>query len=220
MATALITGSSRGIGLELCRKLAERGDSVIATCRDASPELRALGVRIEEHVDVADEASVRALATRLDVPRIDLLVLNAGISNIDLIFNLDVQAVRRQLEVNALGAVIVTAALLDRLGEGSKIAIITSRMGSIGGNEGGGLYGYRMSKAALNAAGRSLSLDLKPRGIAVVLLHPGYVATALNHFSGNLTTEQSATGLIARIDELTLESTGRFIDHQGEALPW
>jgi len=217
---ALVTGSSRGIGLELCRQLAARGDSVIATCRAATEELRRLPVRVEEGVDVADEASVRELAGRLDVPSIELLVLNAGISNIDLIFNLDVRKVRHQIEVNALGALIVTAALLDRLHEGAKIALVSSRMGSIGGNDGGGMYGYRMSKAAMNAAGRSLALDLGPRGIAVAVLHPGYVATDLNHHSGNISPAESVAGLLARFDELTLATSGRFVDYQGATLPW
>ena len=220
MTIALVTGSSRGIGLELCRQLAARGDTVIATCRSATPELRSLPVRVEEGVDVADEASVRELAGRLAVPGVDLLVLNAGISNIDLIFNLDVAAVRRQIEVNALGALIVTAALLDRLHEGAKIALISSRMGSIGGNEAGGMYGYRMSKAAMNAAGRSLALDLKPRGIAVAVLHPGYVATDLNYNSGDISPAESVAGLLARFDELTLATSGMFLDNQGAALPW
>ena len=220
MATALVTGSNRGIGLELCRQLASRGDAVIATCRASSPELDALGVRIEAGVDVANESSVRALVQRLDVPQIDLLVLNAGIGQVDLIFDLKVEQVRQQLEVNALGPLIVTAALLDRLVVGSKVAIITSRMGSIADNDAGGMYGYRMSKAAVNAAGRSLALDLAPRGIAVALLHPGFVATAINHFAGSLTPEQSVTGLLARIDALTLETSGRFWDYRGNVLPW
>jgi len=220
VATALVTGSNRGIGLELCRQLASRGDAVIATCRASSPELDALGVRIEAGVDVANESSVRALVQRLDVPQIDLLVLNAGIGQVDLIFDLKVEQVRQQLEVNALGPLIVTAALLDRLVVGSKVAIITSRMGSIADNDAGGMYGYRMSKAAVNAAGRSLALDLAPRGIAVALLHPGFVATAINHFAGSLTPEQSVTGLLARIDALTLETSGRFWDYRGNVLPW
>lgn len=220
MATALVTGSNRGIGLELCRQLAARGDEVIATCRTTSPELEALGVRIEANVDVADETGVRALAERLDVPRIDLLVLNAGIGQVDLIFDFRVEQVRKQLEVNALGPVMMTALLLDRLAAGSKIAIITSRMGSIADNDAGGMYGYRMSKAAVNAAGRSLALDLAPRGVAVALLHPGFVATAINHFAGSLTPEQSVTGMLARIDALTLETSGSFWDYRGNVLPW
>jgi NAD(P)-dependent dehydrogenase (short-subunit alcohol dehydrogenase family) len=220
MAISLVTGSSRGIGLELCRQLVARGDTVIATCRSATAELRSLPVRVEEGVEVADEASVRAFAGRLDAPNIDLLILNAGTSNIDLIFNLDFSAVRRQIEVNALGALIVTAVLLNRLHTGSKVALISSRMGSIEGNDGGGMYGYRMSKAAMNAAGRSLALDLRPLGIAVAILHPGYVATELNYYSGNISPAESVTGVLARIDELTLDTSGTFRDYQGATLPW
>ena len=220
MATALVTGSNRGIGLELCRQLASRGDAVIATCRASSPELDALGVRIEAGVDVANEASARALAQRLDVPQIDLLVLNAGIGQVDLIFDLKVEQVRQQLEVNALGPLIVTAALLDRLVVGSKVAIITSRMGSIADNGSGGYYGYRMSKAALNAAGVSLAHDLRPRKIAVAILHPGFVRTDMTDHEGHIDPSESARTLLERIDALTLQDSGGFWHANGQRLPW
>ena len=220
MGTALVTGANRGIGLEMCRQLAARGDFVIAVCRKSSPELRELEVEIHEGVDVADDASVRALAREVGEKRIDVLVNNAGVLGHEELPKIDYGAVRRQLEVNAIGPLRLSEALLPSLGEGSKVALVTSRMGSIADNTSGGSYGYRMSKAALNAAGKSLAIDLKSRGIAVIILHPGYVRTDMTHGHGNIDPAEAARGLIARIDELTLERTGEFRHQSGEELPW
>ena len=122
--------------------------------------------------------------------------------------------------MNTLGPLIVVRALRDSLTSGAKVGLMTSRMGSMQDNTSGGYYGYRASKAALNAIGKSLSLDLAPRGVSVVLLHPGYVATEMVGGSGDVTPEQAATQLIARIDALTPERSGTFQHANGEALPW
>ncbi len=114
----------------------------------------------------------------------------------------------------------MTTTLLDNLGEGSKVAIITSRMGSIGDNTSGSRYGYRMSKAAVNIAGVSLAHDLREREIAVAILHPGFVRTGMTNHSGNIDPPEAARGLLARIDELTLETSGGFWHANGERLPW
>lgn len=115
----------------------------------------------------------------------------------------------------------VTKALLPNLISGSKIIIMTSRMGSIADNTSGSSYGYRMSKVALSMAGKSLSHDLKPQGIAVAILHPGLVQTRMTNFtSSGITPQESVTGLLQRIDELTLENTGSFWHSNGEILPW
>jgi NAD(P)-dependent dehydrogenase (short-subunit alcohol dehydrogenase family) len=219
MAMVVVTGANRGIGLELCRQLASRGDAVIAACRESSAELDRLGVRIEPGVDVADDDSVSALARRLGRVHLDALVHNAGILEPVSLAHLDFDAIRRQFEVNALGPLRVTRALLDRLGPGSKIAILTSLMGSLGDNASGGHYGYRMSKAAASMAGVSLARDLRSRGIAVAILHPGMVATRMTGGSG-IPVEQSARGLLARIDELDLERSGTFRHADGRTLPW
>src|SRR5262249_29844862 len=144
MITALVTGANRGIGLELCRLLKERGDRVIAACRSSSPELDALGVRVEQGVDVTSDAAVTDLVRRLGDARIDLLINNAGILHHESLTNLDLGAVQQQLEVNAIGPLRLTAALLGHMNDGGKIAVVTSRMGSIGDNASGGSYGYRM----------------------------------------------------------------------------
>jgi NAD(P)-dependent dehydrogenase (short-subunit alcohol dehydrogenase family) len=220
MATILVTGSNRGIGLELCRQLQQRGDDVIAACRASSPDLEALGVRVEPDVDVTSQPSIDKLAVKLRGVRIDVLVNNAGVLSRESIDDMNFDRIRRQFETNALGTMRITVALLDNLPRGSKIAIITSRMGSIGDNTSGGGYGYRMSKAALNIAGVSLARDLRPRCIAVAILHPGFVRTDMTNHEGMIDAPESVRGLIERIDALTLETSGAFWHANGEELPW
>jgi len=221
MATYLVTGTNRGIGYEYCRQLQARGDRVIAVCRSASEELKQLGVRVEEKIDITSDASVTDLRDRLGDTAIDGLINNAGIVKRVTLEDLDFDSIREQFEVNALGALRVTHALLPNLKADSKIVLMTSRMGSIADNTSGSSYGYRMSKVALSMAGKSLAHDLKPRGIAVAILHPGLVQTRMTNFtSGGITPEESVKGLLARIDELTLENTGTFWHANGEVLPW
>ena len=219
MKTHLVTGAGRGIGLELCRQLQQRGEKVIAVCRQASAELRALGCRIVEGVEVTDGASLQRLAAELAGERIDVLVNNAGILERESLDDLDFERIRRQFEVNALGPLRVTRVLLPNLAVGSKVVIITSRMGSIADNGSGGYYGYRMSKTAVNMAGVSLAHDLRERGIAVLLLHPGMVATEMTGRHG-IPVQESAANLIARFESLGLEQTGSFHHADGQSLPW
>lgn len=219
MKTWLVTGASRGIGLELCRQVTARGDTVIAACRAASPALRATDCRIVEGIEVTDPTSLRELGAALGDTHLDVLVNNAGVLSVESLGRLDYDEMRRQFEVNALGPLRVTEALLPRLGAGSKVAIVTSRMGSIADNGSGGYYGYRMSKSAVNAAGVSLARDLEGRGIAVLLLHPGMVATDMTGGTG-IPPAQSAGMLIAQIDRCGLAESGSFHHANGEALPW
>jgi len=222
MSFAVVTGANRGIGLALVALLRERGYAVLAACRTSSPELAALsGAEIVEGVDVADDAGVERLRGAVSDRPIDLLINNAGILVWgDRLGSIDVAGIRRQFEVNALGPLRVTEALLGRLGKGSKIALVTSRMGSIADNTSGGGYGYRMSKVALNMAGKSLAEDLKSSGVAVAILHPGMVKTDMIRGHGQIEPGEAAKGLLARIDELTLETTGGFWHANGERLPW
>lgn len=220
MARVLVTGANRGIGLELVRQLANRGDEVVAACRRASAELKSLGVTVIEGVDVGDDGVGELLANRLQDLHLDIVINNAGILTRESLDDLDWDRMRRQFEINALGPLRVTSALLQNLGAGSKVAIITSRMGSIEDNTSGSRYGYRMSKAAVNMAGRSLSHDLRERGIAVVILHPGFVRTEMTGGEGLIDAPESAAGLIQRIDALTLDSSGTFWHANGESLPW
>ena len=221
MPTVLVTGANRGIGLEYCQQLKQRGDQVIAVCRSSSPELEALAVRIEAGLELTAEADIAELVRRLEGLALDVLILNAGLLEATRLDDLDADSVRRQFEVNALAPLRLVQALLPHLHPGSKLALMTSRMGSIDDNTSGGSYGYRMSKVALNMAGRSLAHDLKPRGIAVAILHPGLVRTRMVNFNPQgISPEQAVRGLLARIDALSLETSGSFWHANGEVLPW
>lgn len=221
--TVLVTGSSRGIGLELCKQLNERGDRVIATCRQSTDALAALDVEVLENVDVSDPKSLKLLSARLKERKIDWLVNNAGVLQSFSLDDLDMDCIanfKKMFDVNSLGPLLATKSLLKHLGSGSKVGLITSRMGSIADNDSGGSYGYRMSKAAANAAGKSLAIDLKSQGIAVGILHPGYVRTDMTGHSGLMDADESVIGLIERMDNLNLTNTGSFWHTNGDLLSW
>lgn len=220
MKTVVVTGANRGIGLELVRQYRDRGDTVVAACRKRSKGLEKQDVEVVEGVEVTDDKAVTKLVKAVGKREVDVLVNCAGVLSDESLGTLDFDRIRQQFEVNSLGPLRVTAALRPKLAEGSKVAIITSRMGSIDDNTSGGRYGYRMSKAAVNMAGRSLAHDLKDAGIAVAILHPGFVRTDMTGNQGLVDPPESAAGLIARIDELTLETSGGFWHANGERLPW
>ena len=221
--TALVTGSNRGIGLELCRQLKQRGFDVIGTCRHRSPALNELGVEIIEDVEVSDPVSLHNLSDKLGSRKINWLINNAGIAGGLGLADIDantVESFKRMFEVNSLGPLLTTQALLKHLTDGSKVGLVTSRMGSIADNDSGGSYAYRMSKAALNAACKSLSIDLKNKGIAVAILHPGWVRTDMTGHGGLVDPDESAAGLLQRMAELTLDNSGTFWHMNGDVLPW
>lgn len=219
MGITVITGASRGIGLELATQMKARGANVVGVCRKPSKALEALGVRIESGIDVAEAKAVAELKKRLAGETIDLLINNAGILDHDSLPSPNFEGIERQFAVNALGPLRVTAALAPLFSANAKVIIITSRMGSMGDNGSGGYYGYRMSKAAVNAAGVSLARDLGARGIAVALIHPGMVNTEM---TGNgIEPRVSVEGILKRVDELTPDNSGRFLHAvTGEDLPW
>ena len=221
MATFLVTGANRGIGLEYCRQLRARGDDVVAVCRQTSDELECLGVRVEAGLELSDSQAIDDLVQRLDGLPLDGVILNAGILQSMGLMDLDPSGIRRQFEVNALAPLLLARALVDQMPNGAKLVLMTSRMGSIDDNSSGGSYGYRMSKVALNMAGKSLAIDLEPRGIAVAILHPGLVRTRMIRFNpSGIPPEQSVKGLLARIDGLTMATSGSFWHANGELLPW
>ena len=221
LTTYLIIGSNRGIGLELVRQLKDRGEEVIATCRSSSPELNSLSVRVETNIDITSGDSIIKLIENLNDTRIDVLIQNAGILEFNSLDDFDPQSIVRQFEVNALSPLCCIQKMISQLNKSAKIALLSSRMGSIEDNSSGSSYGYRMSKVALCMAGKSLSVDLMPRGISVGILHPGLVSTRMTGFTSNgIQPKESVKGLIQRIDELTLENTGNFWHSNGEILPW
>ena len=218
--TVVITGSNRGIGLSFSALYKAKGWQVIALCRKSSTQLDAVGVRVVEGVDVSDDGVAELLRTALAGVSIDLLINNAGILRNEVLGDLDFASIHEQFEVNTLGPLRITEALCGQINGSGKVAVITSRMGSVTDNSSGGRYGYRMSKAALNIAAVSLARDLAPRGIAVAILHPGLVGTEMIGGYGDITPDQAAQRLADRIDGLTMENSGTFWHSNGEVLPW
>ncbi len=216
----VIIGANRGIGLAIAEHWHARGDQVLATCRTPSPALTSLGVEVVSGVDVTSDPSIAGLRKAVGERSIDLLVIGAGILNRDGLETLDLASVQDQLEVNAVGPLRVATALRDRLPPGAKLAILTSRMGSIADNTSGGYYGYRMSKAAVNMAAVSLAHDLRRDQVAVTLFHPGYVRTDMTGGAGHIDTDESAATMIAMLDKVTMNESGKFYHQNGEELPW
>jgi NAD(P)-dependent dehydrogenase (short-subunit alcohol dehydrogenase family) len=224
----VITGTNRGIGLELARQLVARGDVVDAAAREPAQadDLRAIAERSQGRLrihacDVADDASVHGFAAALPSGSVDALVNNAGVmGKMQALEDLDLADVKNTFDIDALGPIRVTRALLPRLGRGAKVLHITSGMGSIGDNQSGGAYGYRMAKAALNMASRSMSVDLRGRGILSVVANPGWVQTDMGGEGAPLAVETSARNLIALVDGLRPEQSGAFLDHTGREWAW
>lgn len=222
--TVLVTGANRGIGLELVRQMRARGHQVIGTARkpEQARELKETGARVVQ-LDVTDSGSVGAMAQELKGQRIDLLINNAGMlgHTADSFEETDFDQVMATFDVNSLGPMRVTQALLPNLlaGEGRTVIQISSTMGSIA-NNGGGYYGYRASKSALNMLNKSLALELADRGITSVVVHPGWVQTRLGGAGAAITVAESVTGIVQVIAGLGPEDSGRFLDYQGKELPW
>jgi NAD(P)-dependent dehydrogenase (short-subunit alcohol dehydrogenase family) len=223
----LVTGASRGIGLEFVRAYLGRGASVIAAARNpaAATELQQLGEQYPDQLrlmqlDVKDERSVELLDGTIGNTPIDLLINNAGILHVETLENMDFSSVLEQFRVNALGALQVTHSLLGNFSDGARIVNMTSRMGSLDDNTSGGYYGYRMSKAALNMATRSLAVDLKGRNIVVIAMHPGMVQTDMTRGFGMMTPAESVASMVEIIEKLTPAQSGQFLHYQGTTLPW
>ena len=218
MPSVVIIGASRGIGREFVAQYAAAGWTVFATVR--TPD-GGLGDGVTELVaDVTDEASLSAVAAK--VPEaIDLLILNAGVGAQEpTLAKIDTAHWATVMAVNGLGPLIAARALMGRVRDGGTIAALSSTLGSIGANTGGGLYTYRMSKAALNAGLKTLAIELKPRHIAVAALHPGWVKTDMGGAGAEVAVDASVTGLRQVIAGLTPATTGVFLDYRGNALPW
>jgi NAD(P)-dependent dehydrogenase (short-subunit alcohol dehydrogenase family) len=208
--------------------LLERGDVVDAAARqpEAAPGLRALakrhGERLRTHaVDVRSDENVRSFAAALAPGSIELVINNAGVmGKLKALEDVDFEDVLATYDTNAIGPLRVTSALISRLGRGCKVVQITSGMGSIGDNTSGGAYAYRMSKAALNMASRSMANDLRSRGIIAVVVNPGWVKTDMGGAGATTPVETSASNILRLIEGLTLEQSGAFLDHTGRTWPW
>ncbi|UAJ08666.1 SDR family oxidoreductase [Glacieibacterium megasporae] len=221
MPSVVIVGASRGIGREFVRQYLSDGWTVVATARSPEQvaELAAAGASAF-HADTTDEASLTALAAAAPGPH-DLVILNAGIGARDgTLAAIDATKWAEVMAVNALGPLIAARALAPTVRDGGTIAALSSTLGSIGANTGGGLYTYRMSKAALNAGLKTMAIELKPRAIAVAALHPGWVKTDMGGAGAEVAVDASVTGLRQVIAGLTPDKSGVFLDYRGNALPW
>jgi len=223
MPRVLVTGANRGIGLEFVRQYAADGWQVIACCRrpDEAEALKKIKGDVSiEALDVTDDGQIARLATRLKGQPIDLLINNAGIygsnSRVDKKDWLDV------LRVNTIAPYRLAERFAANVArsEGRSIVSITSMMGSIAENDSGGVPMYRSSKAALNMAMKSLSIDLKDRGISVVVLHPGWVRTDMGGRSAPLAVQDSVASLRKTIGKLKPSDSGKFLNYDGRPVPW
>ena len=219
-STIVITGANRGIGLALTKKYVKEKHRVFAVCRNASPELIQQNAEIIEGIDQCDSNAIAKLAEALSKQSIDLLINNAGIWGNETLGTIDYEKITQVIHNNAIAPIQLTEALLPRMEQGAKIAFITSRMGSIEDNTSGSSYDYRMSKAALNIAAKSLSVDLKPKGISIAILHPGFVQTDMVGGRGHISAEEAADRLYQRIESLYLGNSGTFWHSDGSILPW
>lgn len=223
--TIVITGANRGIGLAMAKICQQRGDTIYALCRQSSQQLDGLKVNVIEGIDIATDAGIALAISALSDVAIDLLINNAGILRDESLIHFNKESIIEQFNVNALAPIALTQALLSNLSKNSKVALITSRMGSITDNDSGGRYGYRMSKAALNIAAVSLAKDLSAEAIAVGIYHPGYVQTDMVNTlgqttNGDISSDLAAKRLLALITELTMAESGVFKHSNGEILPW
>ena len=227
---ALVTGANRGLGLALVQALLARGDRVVACCRHPG-RAGALNALAGEHpnrlhllpLDVAKPASIRELAAELPLvcERLDLLVNNAGLLVSGERFgSLDPEALDASFRTNAMGPLLLTEALADRLADGARVANLSSVMGAIGEVSEFRAPSYAISKAAQNMATAQLAHALAPHGIVVVALHPGWVQTEMGGPKATVSPEQAAAGLLDVIAGLRPADSGRFLDWRGKPLPW
>lgn len=226
MATIMITGASRGLGLEFARQYAADGDRVLAACRtpEAANDLQALEGDVTAHrLDVTDLGRIESLARELEGEAIDILINNAGmLTSGQRAGGVDYAAWEEELKVNTIGPIAVARAFLPHLrrGEGRRMAFLSSTLASIGMNTSGAYTLYRSSKAGLNAAARSLAIDTEADGMIVLLLHPGWVRTDMGGPKAPMTPAQSVKALRALIDRARPEDSGRFFSYDAGELPW
>ena len=225
MSNILVVGADRGIANAICKQLDARGDHVIAACM-GHVEFTEGGVDAIGGIDVTSGPAVQKLVEGLSArkARLDWVLHVAGVLGLDELGKIDYDDMRRQFEINTLGPLRVAEACIPFMGPGSRLGIVTSRVGSLGDNGSGGMYAYRVSKAGANMVALNLHHDLSKLGISVVALHPGMVATDLTKdYPGNfnyIQPEDAARGLIARMDELTPASSGQFRHANGDKLLW
>jgi NAD(P)-dependent dehydrogenase (short-subunit alcohol dehydrogenase family) len=231
MALVLVTGANRGIGLEHVRRFAARGDTVLAGTREplAGDDLAVVAGASEGRVeifayDAADPAQAVMAAKAAGRRPVDLLFANAGIYDRETSWlgNLNAQAMAHTMLVNTIAPLLLADALTENVAASQRkvIAFQSSLMGSLGAGRSSGSYPYRASKAALNKIAATLAVDLEPRGITVVGLHPGWVRTRMGGAGADITVEQCVDGQQALFGRLDLSMSGKFYNWDGSVLPW
>ena len=224
----LITGANRGLGLEFTKQYAADGWNVLACCRhpQSAMALQALAAAHSNikiyALDVGDFTQIDALALKLKDESIDVLINNAGVYPASSFGDTNYDAWAEGFKINSMAPLKMAEAFVQHITRSQlkKIATLTSKMGSIDDNTSGESYSYRSSKTAVNMVMKSLSIDLKPYGISVITLHPGWVQTDMGGANGLINAQTSVTGLRKQIAELTMASTGKFIAYDGKAINW
>ncbi len=215
-----VVGANRGIGLEFCKQLSPN-NNVYAFCRKSTNELNNLQLKqVIESCEVTCPNSLHGAVAKLSADKIDWLIHVSGVLKSESLDNFNVDTIKKQFEVNSIGPILSYKAFSSHLCAGSKYAVLSSRMGSVADNSSGGMYGYRMSKAAINMAAVSLANDLKDKDVQVLILHPGYVRTDMTGGKGLIDVEESVCGLIKIMTEKNMSQTGTFWHTNGEQLPW
>lgn len=227
MPSVLITGASHGLGLEFARQYAADGWRVIATCRDPdrARDLKAIAGELATHaLDVTDEGALDELARRLEGTAIDVLLLNAGVhlQKDCTLAQLDPGLWLQELRVNAIAPLVVARRFIDHVSRSDqkRIIAISSGAGSISRTKTGGNYAYRTGKAALNAAMRTLAVDVADRGITVVSIGPGHTRTDMGGEDAPYSAQDSVSKVRATIARLQFEDSGSFLARDGAHLPW
>tara|TARA_B100000900_G_scaffold310855_1_gene269593 strand:- start:17 stop:709 length:693 start_codon:yes stop_codon:yes gene_type:complete len=230
MTSVLITGANRGLGFGFVKSFLAKNINVICTTRNISGSKELLeckknypdNLEILE-LDLLEENSENILSDLLSDKPIDIFINNAGVGNSNQRFGvvsskpwLDV------LKVNLIAPLTLTQSIIENIKKGSekKIYFLSSQLGSIGDNTSGGMYIYRSSKTALNQVVKSLSVDLKPMGITVISLHPGWVKTDMGGPNAPVQIDESIKGMMQVIDKTDIRDTGRFLNYDGKELPW
>jgi len=223
MKSVVITGGNRGIGLELCKQFLAKGNRVFATYRSNMGGLKDIqNPNLSTFkLDVRDATDVQSFASSID-GSVDVLINNAGVADgrWQSISEIDMKHAMEVIEVNSIAPVLVTQKFENKLKSGSKVVMMSSLMGSISDCMSGRSYAYRASKTALNMFSMAMKNELEYQGISILIMHPGWVETDMGGPNAPLSVEESVTGIIERIEEQTLELTGRYVQFDGTPIEW
>ena len=225
MSNILIIGANRGLGLEFAKQYSELGHHIFATTRDKSKsdQLVATANTTVLELDLNEDKSIDRFIDEMSSIKIDILIHNSGIFRDEqLSEDLEIDAWMNEMRINAITPIIVARKLKQNVLEGKdkKIIFISSQMGSIDDNYSGRFYFYRSSKSALNSAAKSLAIDWKDKNISVLMLHPGWVKTDMGGKSAKLEIPDSIQRMIQVISDLNLETSGSFVNYEGNKLEW